>query len=54
MSLKHRISALLLVLVMCLSLFAVPAYAYGNDPDPALGMSSGKELRTLYAAVRNC
>lgn len=34
MSLKHRISALLLVLVMCLSLFAVPAYAYGNDPDP--------------------
>lgn len=34
MNLKRRISALLLVLVMCLSIFAVPAYAYGNDPDP--------------------
>ena len=34
MNLKRRISALLLVMAMCLSMFAVPAYAYGNDPDP--------------------
>ena len=34
MNLKRRISAFLLVMVMCLSMLAVPAYAYGNDPDP--------------------
>lgn len=34
MKLKSRITSLLLALVMCISTFAVPAYAYGDDPDP--------------------